>query len=174
MKSRTMSLRIVSLATLFCLLFSSTGLTLTGPRAVGPVAQQFRRVLRTFAPFWQVGDGFSSTLIVRNTDKQSAVAATPIIFTPGREQLRLPNIQLAPSSVKKISLEEALRAAGSTAQSGALALEMDMSQSPTVIGEMVITNYQQGIIFDLPIHSGYAGDEAKALHASWWLPDDKT
>src|SRR5262249_19742453 len=54
------------------------------------------------------------------------------------------------------------------------ALEMDMSQSPTVIGEMVITNYQQGIIFDLPIHSGYAGDEAKALHASWWLPDDKT
>src|SRR5262249_45423140 len=147
---------------------------LSSPRVAGTATQQFRTVLRVFAPLWLVGDGFSSTLIVRNTYTQSAVTSTPIIFTPDRSQLRLPAIQLAPNSVKKLSLEEALQSAGSTAKSGALALEMDLSQSPTIIGEMVITNYQKGLIFDLPIHSGYAGDEARALHASWWLPDENT
>ncbi len=135
---------------------------------------QFRKVLRTFAPFWRIGNGYSSALIVRNTAKTSSAGATPIIFTPDKKQVRLPAIQLAPGEVKRIYLEEALPIAGSAAESGALALQIDQSQSPTVIGEVVITNYQEGIIFDIPLHAGYAGSQAKTLHAAWWLPDEKT
>src|SRR5437879_1209560 len=91
-----------------------------------------RQVLRTFAPFWRVGDGFASTLIVRNVDRQSSVSAAPIVFTANKQQLRLPVIQLAPSEVKRIPLEQALQAAGSSAKSGAIALQMDKSQSAAI------------------------------------------
>lgn len=133
-----------------------------------------RTVLRTFAPFWRIGDGYSSTLIVRNIATRSSLSATPIVFTANNNQLQLPTIRLAPSEVKKIPLEQALQTAGSSAKSGALALQMDGSQPPTIIGEMVITDYQHGVIFDLPLHAGYANDDAKELHAVWWLPDVKT
>jgi hypothetical protein len=64
--------------------------------------------------------------------------------------------------------------AGIAAQTSSLALEIDPPQSPALIGELLMTNYQNGVIFDVPLHAGYASDEAKALRASWWLPDDKT
>jgi hypothetical protein len=121
-----------------------------------------------------VNHGFSSTLVVRNRDRQSSVSATPILFTSDQKQLRLPAIDLAPNSVERLSLEDALRAAGASVDSGALALEFDQPQPPSIIGEVAVSNYQQGIIFDLPLHAGYAGDEGKALHASWWLPDEET
>jgi hypothetical protein len=171
---KSMRFRFVSLATMFCLVLSCISWTVRPPQATSGTTPQSRTVLRTFAPFWQIGDGFSSTLIVRNVARQSSVSATPIVFTADKKQLRLPAIQLAPSEVKKISLEEALQTAGSSAETGALALELETSQSAAIIGELVITDYQHGVIFDLPLHAGYANDEAKALHAAWWLPDDKT
>ena len=131
-------------------------------------------VLRAFAPFWRIGNGYSSALIVRNTSQQLSASATPIVFTTDARPTLLPAVQLAPGEVKRIYLEEVLPAAHSSAQTGALAIQIDQSQSHNVIGEVVVTNYQQGILFDIPLHAGYAGSENKILHASWWLPDDKT
>jgi hypothetical protein len=136
--------------------------------------QQSRTVMRTFAPFWRIGNGYSSALIIRNTSQQLSASATPIVFTTDAGPTWLPAVQLAPGEVKRVYLEEALPAAGSTAETGALAVQIDQSQSHTVIGEVVVTNYQQGILFDIPLHAGYAGSESQTLHASWWLPDAKT
>jgi hypothetical protein len=174
MKSKSMKLRIVSLATLFCLLLSISNWVPNTHQAQGSTAPQTRTVFRTYAPFWKVNDGYSSTIVVRNMDRQSSVSATPILFTSDSKQLRLAPIQLAPNSVKKISLEDALKELPDAPDSGALALEFDNPQLASVIGEAVVTNYKEGIIFDFPLHSGYVGDEAKALHTSWWLPDEKT
>jgi|GEM_PF-4319751 len=132
-----------------------------------PSPRQPANVRRTFAPFWRIGNGYSSALIIRNTSRQLSASATPIIFATDATPTLLPAVQLAPGEVKRIYLEEALPGAHSSAQTGTLAIEIDQSQSHAVIGEVVVTNYQQGILFDIPLHAGYAGSESKILHASW-------
>jgi len=81
---------------------------------------QPRTVLRAFAPFWQIGNGYSSALIIRNTSQELSASATPIVFTTDATPIWLPSIQLAPGEVKRIYLEEALPAAGSAAETGRL------------------------------------------------------
>ena len=97
-----------------------------------------------------------------------------MIFPSDATPTWLPAIQLAPGEVKRVYLEDALPKVGSSAETGALAVQIDQTQSQSVVGEVVVTNYEQGILFDIPLHAGYAGSESKILHASWWLPDDKT
>jgi hypothetical protein len=140
----------------------------------GNETPQPRTVLRAFAPFWRIGNGYSSALIIRNTSQELSGSVTPIVFTPDGCPIWLPAIQLAAGEAKRIYLEEALTAAGSVAKTGALAVQIDQSQSHAIIGEVVVTDYQQGILFDIPLHAGYVGSESKTLHAPWWLPDDKT
>ena len=52
-------------------------------------------VLRAFAPFWRIGNGYSSALIIRNTSQQLSASATPIVFTTDARPTWLPAVQLA-------------------------------------------------------------------------------
>jgi hypothetical protein len=109
---KSVSFRFVSLLTLFCLFLSCLSWSVNPPQAAANPAPQIRTVLRTFAPFWRIGNGYSSALIVRNTSKQSSARATPIIFGADKTQTLLPAMALAPGEVKRIYLEAALPAAG--------------------------------------------------------------
>lgn len=48
-------------------------------------------IMRAYGAFWQEGDGYASTLVVRNKDDKKAVAGTVVIYShEGKEESRTP------------------------------------------------------------------------------------
>jgi hypothetical protein len=82
-----------------------------------------RNPWRIFAPYFRLGTGYSSTILVRNRHLRIPATVTPIVYTTAGTDVRLPAVNINPNSVRAISIEEELRAASSWADSGAVALE---------------------------------------------------
>lgn len=142
-----------------------------GAQTQSPATQT---VFRTFAPYWQVNGGYSSTLIIRNTNRELAATLTPVIFTSGSKQSRLAPVVVPPDSVLSLPLAGALKESGISANWGALALEQSQAPPVTLLGEVRIENAEHSLIFNIPLHAGYVGGESKTLRGSWWLPDEET
>ncbi|HEY6333670.1 MAG TPA: IPT/TIG domain-containing protein [Blastocatellia bacterium] len=129
----------------------------------------------TYGAFWEVGGGYSSTLYLRNKDTQSLIKATVVQYSSGGGVLEQTPLQVAAGSVTRLALGAGAgySATGSVAWGG-LMIEIPGFSAVEALGEVVVENYQTGVIFDLPLLGGYRYDRQEALYAPWWLPDSGT
>src|SRR5712691_3766839 len=93
------------------------------PGVVPPQSEIQGPTFRVFAPFWKLGQGFDTILILRNRHLKSVVSATPVLYTTDGREIRLGAVQLAPNSAQTLSLGDALATIGTSANSGAISLE---------------------------------------------------
>ncbi len=139
-----------------------------------PSHPQQPRIHYIYGAFWEIGHGFSSTLIVRNKDRQHSVTATAILFAPdGKEEKRAP-LEIMANSVGRLDLGSIVKAEGDSGKWGGLEVQINQPTPPFVMAQVVIENYHKGIIFDLPLHSGNSLDTNNAMHAPWLLSDKDT
>lgn len=166
--SRVFSLaKPLSLATLGILvgIFAASAAT-PQPQAAAPVSP----VTHTYGAFWQVGNGYFSTLVLKNNDPRNAVSAQATLFGSTGQAAGVAPIQIAANGVNRIDLSTL---AGPHGGSGGLMLQFTGPVSQ-FSGKVVITNTQSGASAELPLHGGYRYDTENALYAPWWLPDGGT
>jgi hypothetical protein len=166
--SRVFSLaKPLSLATLGILvgIFAASAAT-PQPQAAAPVSP----VTHTYGAFWQVGNGYFSTLVLKNNDPRNAVSAQATLFGSTGQAAGVAPIQIAANGVNRIDLSTL---AGPHGGSGGLILQFTGPVSQ-FSGKVVITNTQSGASAELPLHGGYRYDTENALYAPWWLPDGGT
>lgn len=84
----------------------------------------------------------------------------------------MPALSVPANSAVEVQLASIVGAAGGSAVWGGLKVEYDWTQG--IMGQVVIENKQQGIIFDLALLGGYRYDALNTLYAPWWLPDANT
>jgi hypothetical protein len=129
----------------------------------------------TFGAFWEVGDGYYSTLILRNKDVAQHVAARVILYAnDGRIEQEAP-VDVPPNAAIRLALADLIQGHASDAAAvhwGGLAVEVSGAQR--LMGSVIVENERQGIIFDLHLQGGYRYDSENALYAPWWLPDGGT
>jgi hypothetical protein len=124
---------------------------------------------KTFAPYFKVNQGFSTSLFVRNNHTTIAATATPVVFAMDGQQFRLGAIQLQPSDVRMLDLKQALTQAGVQVDSGAIALEFAGAHPTSVTGMVTVKDMQRSLIFTFPFRPGFANSESRTLYAPWWL-----
>ena len=125
-----------------------------------------------FGPLWQNGHGYSSTVILRNRDRQQTVNAEIVLFSHrGHVEYRSENIEVAPDSAVRLPLAKIIGTERKDLQWGSLAVGFSRTSRLAVIGQVLIENETKGLSFDLPLSAGNALDTDNALSASWWLPD---
>ena len=101
---------------------------------------------QVFAPYFRVGQGYKSTILVRNRHLNAPATVTPIVHTDQGDALRLPPVQLAANSTHAISIEDELRTAGKGQNSGALTLEYVAANASVVNAQLTVENAALGII----------------------------
>ena len=166
--SRVFSLaKPLSLATLGVLvgIFAASAAT-PQPQVAAPVSP----VTHTYGAFWQVGNGYSSTLVLKNNDPRNAVSARATLFGSTGQAAGVAPVQIAANGVNRIDLSTL---AGPHGGSGGLMLQFT-GPVAQFAGKVVITNTQSGASAELPLHGGYRYDTENALYAPWWLPDGGT
>ena len=125
-----------------------------------------------FGPLWQSGHGYSSTVILRNRDRQQAVNAEIVLFShQGHVEYKSDRIEVAPDSAVRLPLAKIIGTERKDLQWGSLAVGFSRTSRLAVIGQVLIENDAKGLSFDLPLSAGNALDTDNALSASWWLPD---
>lgn len=164
---------LVALAALSATLGDASG---GNKLTLGQSSTQRPGVIRTWSPLWKIGDGYSSTLILRNTDSQNTVTAKVTLFSLEGEQVKTVNLDLPANAVRRVAIADAVANSGQSdsTQSGSLSVEYATHGKPVLIGQVVIENEKEGLIFDLRLQSGYTFDSERALFASWWLSDEST
>jgi hypothetical protein len=115
-------------------------------------------------------------LILRNTDSENSVTAKVTLFSLDGEQKKTVNLDLAPNAASRLAIANVFDTQGQSdsIQSGSLSVEYTSRGKLVLMGQVVIENEKQGIIFDLHLQSGYTFDSEKALFAPWWLADEDT
>jgi hypothetical protein len=129
---------------------------------------------RIFAPYFQVGNGYTSTILVRNRHLHVPATVTPIVHSADGTEVRLPTVQIAANSARAISIEDELRAANAWVGSGALTLEY-VAANPTVLNAQIsVKNAALGIVFDLPFQPGVRSKPSPSgtLTAPWWFREE--
>src|SRR6185312_13463471 len=129
-------------------------------------------VSRTYGAYWEVGNGRSSSLLLRNQDRQSAVTGNLTVYGADGQTAQIVPLQLAANSVTRISLAELIKPSGEL-QWGGLALEF-AGAAAHVQGDVTFQNLLNGSRTTLRLQGGLAFDNENALHAPWWLPDSGT
>ncbi|HWG87853.1 MAG TPA: hypothetical protein VN679_08750, partial [Candidatus Acidoferrales bacterium] len=129
-------------------------------------------VSRTYGAYWEVGNGRSSSLLLRNQDRQSAVTGNLTVYGADGQTAQIVPLQLAANSVTRISLAELIKPSGEL-QWGGLALEF-AGAAAHVQGDVTLQNLLNGSRTTLRLQGGLAFDNENALHAPWWLPDSGT
>ena len=149
---------------------------LAAPPGVAPAQSQTQGpTFRVFAPFWKLGQGFDTILILRNRHQRSSVSATPVVYTTDGREIRLGTVQFAPNSAETLSLGDALAATGSSAGSGAIALEYQGPNGSSFAAQIRVKNVAQSLVFDLPFLRGAtAAGTPQVLTAPWCLRDEET
>lgn len=113
---------------------------------------------RTFGAFWKVGEGYDTTLILRNKDTEHRITAIVTLFSHEDKTEKKSQLQVEPDSVGRIALSDVIAdQAGRKRQKaiwGSLMLEFIEGSASRTVGNLVIENEQTGIIFDLPLVGG--------------------
>jgi hypothetical protein len=115
---------------------------------------------KTFAPFFKVNQGFSTSLFVRNNHTSVAATATPVVFAMDGQQFRLGAIQLQPN-VRTLDLKQAMTQSGVQLDSGAIALEFVGAHPTSVTGTQSGAPDEEGNY----IPAGVTFGSARAEHA---------
>src|SRR5579872_2263633 len=123
----------------------------------------------SYSAFWEAGGGYSSTLFLRNRDEQGPVTANIVILSHDGTRMQKSQLVIAANSVGRLALAEFIKTEDPNPQWGSVILEF--RQPSRTFGSVIVENYQQGIIFDMPIQGGYRYDTENALSAPWWFPD---
>jgi hypothetical protein len=126
----------------------------------------------SYGAFWEVGGGYSTTLILRNKDTHNAVNANVVLFSGGGAVVQEVPLVVPAGEANRLALADVVKPAGESVEWGGLMLEFPGVLASETLGEVVIESYQTGVIFDLPLVGGYRYDTQHALYAPWWLPDD--
>lgn len=177
---RTVYLLVVAAAVLVFGLALTTqrfrGIAKASPPSRRARSSQGQQVLllghNTFGSFWMVGGGYSSTFIVRNKNTKDTLTAKATLFLRDGTEKQMPALSVPANSAVEVQLASIVGAAGGSAVWGGLKVEYDLTQG--IMGQVVIENKQQGIIFDLALLGGYRYDALNTLYAPWWLPDANT
>ncbi len=140
--------------------------TPTRQQGGGPVSL----VSHAYGAFWQVGNGYSSELVLKNNDPRNVAAVQVTLFGNTGQQSGSAQIQIAANSVNRVDLASII---GPQGGSGGLMLEF-VGVVPQIAGKIVIVDSQRGTSIELPLQGGYRYDTANALYAPWWLPDEGT
>lgn len=119
-----------------------------------------------YGAFWRVGNGESSTLVLKNDDLHNATSVQLSLFGSEGQSAGVAHIQIAPNSVSRTDLSNI---AGN--QGGAGGLMLQFLAASQVSGKVVISESQNGASAELPLLGGYRYDTESALWAPWWLPD---
>ncbi len=146
---------------------------ITPSPATPQLSSQQKPLGLTYGPFWQVGGGYSSTLIIKNRDRQNSVIATVVLLSPDGKEEQKTLLEVPANSAGRVRLSDIVKTEGDAIHSGGLKLLFN-TPNPKTISQVVIENYKTGIIFDLEVLGGYRYDTENALHTSWWLPDEGT
>ncbi len=121
-----------------------------------------------------MGDGFTTTLFLRNKDPRNSVRTRVVLLrNDGSEEREIP-IELAAHSASRLALSNFVETPGYSSKWGGLFVESVDGPAGKVIGNAIIENYRNGIIFDVGLLGGYRYDTENTLHAAWWLPDNDT
>jgi hypothetical protein len=123
-----------------------------------------------YGAFWQVGDGYSSELVLKNDDPRNVAAVQVTLFGNTGQQSGSAQIQIAANSVNRVDLASIV---GPQGGSGGLMLEF-VGVVPQIAGKIVIVDSQRGTSIELPLQGGYRYDTENALYAPWWLLDEGT
>jgi hypothetical protein len=123
-----------------------------------------------YGAFWQVGDGYSSELVLKNDDPRNVAAVQVTLFGNTGQQSGSAQVQIAANSVNRVDLASIV---GPQGGSGGLMLEF-VGVVPQIAGKIVIVDSQRGTSIELPLQGGYRYDTENALYAPWWLLDEGT
>lgn len=95
------------------------------------------------APYWTVGAGYESTIMVNNT-RSRAIEVTPLIFTAAGERLDAANLRLEPLESRSIPLSEIV---GRKAQNGNIALQF-VGEPLDLAAQIVVEQHGQSLLFN--------------------------
>src|SRR5579872_1453103 len=88
-----------------------------------PASTQHGAASHTYGAFWEVGEGFTTTLFLRNKDTQNSVMVNVVLFShDGGEQQRTP-LEVAANSVSRLDFSEVVRPDGDAARWGSMMIE---------------------------------------------------
>lgn len=121
--------------------------------------------VRTFGAYWQVGNGSTATLVLKNKDPQNPVTANITLYSATGQQ-QSTQVQIGPGSTGRLDLADIVKTQGNSIQYGGLAID----STGVLSGQVMIQGAQAGGI-NLPLQGGYRYDTENALYAPWWLPD---
>ena len=121
---------------------------------------------------WHLSSDHSTTIVVRNTDRQNSASGTLVLFAAdGQVAGKLP-VQVAPNSAARLNVAELLMNSASASQRGGFLLQFPTIQH--VRSQALVRSVRSGSVLVLPADAGSALDTENALHAPWWLPDEGT
>jgi len=135
-------------------------------KSVPAVAEQ-SSLTHVYGAFWELGNGYSSTVVLKNNDSQNAIAANIVIFSHTGQQEQTIPVQVGANAVSRVALADVIKAQNDW---GAVQVEF-ASASPQVVAKVVLSNSAIGNSVELPLQGGYRYDTENALYTSWWLPD---
>ncbi len=127
-----------------------------------------------FGPLWRNGHGNSSTLILRNRDRQKSINAEVVLFSHDGHSERRTTIEVAADSVTRLPLSKIIGTERKDSEWGSLAVEFHQTARLAVMGQVIIENETKGVVYDLPLGAGNILDTDNALYAPWWLPDSES
>ncbi len=127
-------------------------------------------VTHTYGAFWQVGNGYTSTLVLKNNAPANALLAQVTLFGSSGQPAGVSQISIAANGVIRTDLSTL---SGPQGGSGGMMLQFTGGDAQFA-GKIVITNTQRGATTELPLEGGYRYDTENALYAPWWLPDTGT
>jgi len=116
----------------------------------------------SYSAFWQVGGGYSSTLFLRNKDENNSVAANVVVLVHDGTRIQKSQLVVAANSVGQLALADLIKQDNPNIQWGSVILEF--REPSRTFGSVIVENYKQGIIFDVPIQGAYRYDTDNALY----------
>jgi hypothetical protein len=123
-----------------------------------------------YGAFWQIGNGHSSTLVLRNDAPRGAATVQVTLFGNLGQKAGVAQIQIAANSVNRVDLSTIVGAQGGW---GGVVMEY-LGAVLQIAGKVVVADSQSGTSVELPMQGGYRYDTENALYAPWWLPDRVT
>lgn len=121
--------------------------------------------VRTFGAYWQVGNGSTTTLVLKNKDSQNSITASVTLYSSTGQQ-QSTQVQIGPGSTGRLDLADVVKTQGNSIQYGGLAVD-----STGLLSGQILTQGAQTGSLSLPLQGGYRYDTENALYAPWWLPD---
>jgi|SRR5579871_5258854 len=127
------------------------------------------QTVTTSGALWESGNLVSSTLVLANSDRNTAARATVVLLDNNGRPLQTRSIDVPANATSRLQLASNLSSDASLHWGG---FSLGISGPASAVqGKVVIHNFRSQSSISLPLLGGYTFDTENALYASWWQID---